>query len=271
MMGGVTQRSFLDIAKPNLAAIQTAFTGRLYSIDMFALYRAVSGRYPTYPSVVAGGIGLSIQQDVITFGGAFGPFGRFHWVGDVYSAVYNDQIERDVRPLGVVAELFWPTWNAYTQLLRDDADEVGEPFRAPRPPLNLSLPKLELDPESLDVPGRFIYGVYRGDVDSMEILLEMLVRYLPETVPTIPLFKRDLDGMFGLYEEWARMRFLGEPASPGALIISKVILLADYRWYLLLGDLLSLIGPTFRQPAFSAGISRLGTMMRVEAERIVLV
>jgi hypothetical protein len=263
--------TFFDIKKPNLAAIQTSFTGRLYSVDMFALYRAVSGRYPTYPSVVAGGVGLSIQQDVITFGGAFGPFGRFHWVGDVYSAIYNDQIERDVRPLGVVGELFWPAWTAYTQLLRDDADEVGEPFRAPLlPHFDTSLPKLELDPSGLDVPGRFIYGVYRGDVDSMEVLLRMLLQYMPETAITIPIFKRDLDGMFGLYAEWARERFLGQTASPGARILSKVILLADYRWYLLLGDLLSLIEPTFRQTAFSDGISRLGTMMRVEAERIVL-
>jgi hypothetical protein len=105
----------------------------------------------------------------------------------------------------------------------------------------------------------------------MEILLRMLLQYMPETAITIPIFKRDLDGMFGLYAEWARERFLGEPASPGARILSKVILLADYRWYLLLGDLLSLIiEPTFRQPWFSDGISRLGTMMRVEAERIVL-
>lgn len=260
-----------DITKPNLAAIQTAFTGRLYSVDLFTLFRAVSGQYPTYPSVVAGGVGLSIQQDVISFGGAFGPFGRFHWVGDVYSAIYNNQIKRDVQPLGVVDELFWPTWDAYTQLLLDDAEEVGEPFRAPLLPLNLDLPKLSLDVSTLGTQDRFIYGVYRGDVDTLEVLLKMLVQYLPESVPTIPLFKRDLEGIFTLYEEWAKERFLGEPASPGARILTKVILLADYRWYLLLGDLLSLIGPTFRQPAFSAGISQLGTMMRMEAERIVLV
>ena len=262
--------TFFDIKRPNLAAIQTSFTGRLYSVDMFVLYRAVSGEYPTYPSVLAGGVGLSLQQDLVTFAGAFGPVGRFHWVGDTYSAYYNDQIERDVRPLGVVSEAFWPPWARYTQLLREDADDVGAPFKVPLLPFNTRLPKLELDPTTLDVPGRFIYGVYRGDVDSMEVLLKMLLQYLPETAITIPLFKRDLDGMFALYEEWARERFLGEPASPGARILSKVILLADYRWYLLLGDLLSLIEPSFRQVAFSEGISRLGTMMRVEAERIIV-
>ena len=51
----------LEIKKPNLTAIQTAFTGRLYSMDMFTLYRAVSGKYATYPSIIAGGLGLSIQ------------------------------------------------------------------------------------------------------------------------------------------------------------------------------------------------------------------
>ncbi|GAJ12846.1 unnamed protein product, partial [marine sediment metagenome] len=47
-----------------------------------------------------------------------------------------------------------------------------------------------------------------------------------------------------------------------------VILLADYRWYLLAGDLLSMIEPIFTQEAFSRGINWLATLLRSEAERI---
>ncbi len=50
--------------------------------------------------------------------------------------------------------------------------------------------------------------------------------------------------------------------------MSKVILLADYRWYLLTSDLLSMIEPIFTQEAFSKGINWLATLLRSEAERI---
>ena len=254
----------IEIKKPNLAAIQTAFTGRLYSWDMFTLYRAVSGEYPTYPSVVAGGLGLSVQQDVVTFLGALGPFGRFHYVGDVYSVIYNEMVERDLAPLTELAG-FWSGWERFTQLLREDAQEVGEPLRFPG--LTYTLPKVELDKAALGADVA-IYTIYRGDVDSMEILLTLLTQYMPETIATIPLFLRDLEGIFTLYAEWAGERFLGSPASQGARVMSKVILLADYRWYLLTGDLLAMIEPIFMQADFSAGISRIADIIRGEAERI---
>ena len=254
----------MEIIKPNLTAIQTAFTGRLYSMDMFTLYRAVSGQYATYPSIIAGGLGLSIQQDVVTFLGALGPFGRFHYVGDVYSALYNQMIERD---LGSVPALdsFWPGWGIFTLLLLQDADEVGEPLKFPG--LTYTLPKVQIDPTALGA-GAPLYAIYRGDVDSMELLLTLLTQYMPETIGTIPLFFKDLEGMFSLYAEWVGERFLGTPASRGARIMSKVILLADYRWYLLTGDLLSMIDPAFEDPAFSQGINWLATLLRSEAESI---
>ena len=257
---------FPEGVRPNLAAIQTAFTGRLYSWDLFALYRAVSGEYLTYASVLGAGVGLTIQNDVVSFLGAFGPFGRFHYVGDIYSVAWNEQIERDLRPLQVVGEGFWDGWQRFTQLLRQDAEEVGEPLKLPG--LSYTLPKVELDPAGLSAPDRFIYSIYRGDVDSMEGLLRLLTQYLPETVATIPLFYRDLEGMFGLYAQWVRERFLAEPAPAGARIMAKVILLADYRWFLLAGDLLAMAEPIFREAGFSSGISRVGTMLRQEAERI---
>ncbi|MBA7676474.1 hypothetical protein ES703_84715 [subsurface metagenome] len=214
--------------------------------------------------MVAGGLGLSIQQDVVTFVGAFGPFGRFHYVGDVYSVIYNEMVERDLAPL---AELtgFWPGWERFTQLLKEDAQEVGEPLKFPG--LTYTLPKVELDKATLGAD-LAIYSIYRGDVDSMELLLTLLTQYMPETVGTIPLFFKDLEGMFSLYAEWARERFLGQPASPGGRVLSKVILLADYRWYLLTGDLLSMIEPIFTQDAFSEGINWISSLIRVEAEHI---
>ena len=39
----------IEIVKPNLTAIQTAFTGRLYSMDMFTLYRAGVASTPPIP------------------------------------------------------------------------------------------------------------------------------------------------------------------------------------------------------------------------------
>ncbi|KKL45332.1 hypothetical protein LCGC14_1839200, partial [marine sediment metagenome] len=96
----------------------------------------------------------------------------------------------------------------------------------------------------------------------------LLTRYMPETVATIPLTLQDLEGIFGLYAEWARERFLGVPASQGARVMSKVILLADYRWYLLTGDLLGMVEPIFLEPGFSQGISTLAGMIRSQAEAI---
>ena len=254
----------LELVKPNLTAIQTAFTGRLYSLDMFTLYRAISGRYATYPSIVAGGLGLSLQQDVVTFLGAFGPFGRFHYVGDVYSAIYNDTVARDLAGVPELAG-FWPGWRRFTQLLQEDAQAVGEPLRFPT--LTYTLPKVEVDTAALG-PDALLYAIYRGDVDSMELLLSLLSRYMPETVVTIPLTMKDLEGIFALYAEWVRERFLGEPASVAARVMSKVILLADYRWYLLTGDLLGMTEPIFLESGFSQGISSLAGRIRSEAEAI---
>lgn len=254
----------LEIVKPNLAAIQTAFTGRLYSVDLFTLYRAISGKYSTYPSVVAGAAGLSIQNDVVTYLGALGPFGRFHYVGDIYSAIYNDVMKRDLQGAPELAA-FWPAWDRFTQLLLDDAREVGEPFKFPG--LSYTLPKVEVDRSAVG-PDYLLYTIYRGDVDTMETLLTMLTQYMPETIWVIPITFKDLEGMFSLYAEWIRERFLGEPASQGARVMAKVILLADYRWYLLSGDLLAMAESTFTQSGFTRGISYIATQLREEAERI---
>lgn len=254
----------LEIVKPNLAAVQTAFTGRLYSMDMFTLYRAVSGKYSDYPSVVAGAAGLSIQNDVVTYVGAIGPFGRFHYVGDIYSATYNTMVETF---LGSVYELadFWMAWDRFTQLLLQDAQAVGEPFKFPG--LKYTLPKVDVA-RPLSGQDLILYTIYRGDVDTMEILLTLLTQYMPETIAVIPITFKDLEGMFTLYGEWVKERFLEQPASQGARVMAKVILLADYRWYLLSGDLMAMVESAFTQPGFTRGISFIATQLREEAEAI---
>jgi hypothetical protein len=254
----------LEIIKPNLAAVQTAFTGRLYSVDMVTLYRAVSGKYSTYASVIAGAAGLSIQNDVVTYLGALGPFGRFHYVGDVYSAIYNDLVKRDLQGILELAT-FWPAWDRFTQLLLDDAQAVGEPFKFPG--ISYTLPKTDV-PNPAAGRDHLLYTIYRGDVDTMETLLTLLTQYMPETIAVIPVTFKDLEGMFTLYGEWIKQRFLGQPASQGARVMAKVILLADYRWYLLSGDLLAMVEDTFNQPAFNQGISFIADTLREEAEAI---
>lgn len=254
----------IEIVKPNLAAIQANFTARLYGMDLFLVYRAVAGRYPTYPTLFAGLLGHAVHHDVVTFIGALGPAGRMQYLGDIYSITYNDMVERDMAPLPGLAG-FWPGWRRFTQLLKEDAQEVGEPLRFPG--RTYTLPKVELDWNTLGAD-RAIYAIYRGDVDSMEILLTLLSQYMPETILTIPLTLHDLEGIFSLYAEWAGERFLGQPASAGARIMSKVILLADYRWYLLAGDLLAMIEPAFQEPGFRGGISQLASLIRLEAEGI---
>ncbi|KKM62483.1 hypothetical protein LCGC14_1521230 [marine sediment metagenome] len=256
-----------EIVKPNLTAIQTAFTARLYSWDLIVLYRAVSGKYPSYASILGGGIGLTIQQDVVTFLGAFGPIGRSHYVLDIYSAIYNDMMEKDLKSFSELLG-FWEGWSRFTQLLKEDAEEVGEPLKFPA--FTYPLPKFEVDAADLSGPDRFIYILYRGDVDSMEILLTLLSQYVPETVFPMPALHRDLSGIFELYAQWARERFTGAQASQAARVMAKVILLANYRWFLLAGDLLSMIEPIFHG-SFSKGMAWIAGGFRNEAEKISMV
>ena len=102
---------------PNIAAVQTTFTGRLYNWDLLLLYRALSGDYPTYPSMIASGLGISIHHDIVRFLGTLGPQARFQYVGDIYSVIYNELIERDLKGFPELSEDFWLGWKRYTELL----------------------------------------------------------------------------------------------------------------------------------------------------------
>jgi len=73
------------------------------------------------------------------------------------------------------------------------------------------------------------------------------------------------------YREWVRARILGEEASDEARIMSKVIFLSNYRWYALVGDLLSSVDEAFNKAGFQKGLMKIADMLRSEAERIRVV
>ena len=250
---------------PNIAAVQTTFTGRLYNWDLLLLYRALSGDYPTYPSMIASGLGISLHHDIVRFLGTLGPQARFQYVGDIYSVIYNELIERDLKGFPELSEDFWVGWKRYTELLHEDARAIGEPL--PFPSTSFEFPRVKAEVSARD---RFIYAIYVHDVDTMSTLIELLNKYIPETVLTLPALIRDLDGILGLYTEWARERFLQEPAGRSAKVMAKSILLADYRWYLLAGDLLTGIEPALSTLGFKNGITRIGQLIRLEAEAVSL-
>jgi hypothetical protein len=253
----------LDLLKPNLTAIQTAFTGRIYSIDLFTLYRAIAGNYSTNPSIVAGAAGLSVEQDFVSKVGAIGPFGRFNWVGDTYSIVYNQEIASALAGVPALSA-FWPGWSEFTQALQNDANQQAHPFQWPG--FEYALPVTAAQPYGNN--DLILYIIYRGDVDSMVNLLTLLSQYMPEMLPIMPVTFNDLNGIFTLYGEWVNERFNGVAASNNARIMAKVVLLADYRWYLLLGDLLAMISSDYLAPGFTNGLSQIATVIRQEAEQI---
>lgn len=260
---GMRGKMSLDLLKPNLTAIQTAFTGRIYSIDLFTLYRAIAGSYSTNPSIVVGAAGLSAEQDFISKVGAIGPFGRFNYCGDLYSVDYNQEIAGDLAGIPALSG-FWPGWTEFTRALQNDADQQSKPFQFPG--FNFTLPKTDANPAGNN--NTILYSIYRGDVDSMETLLNLLSQYMPETLPVMPVTYNDLNGIFTLYGEWINERFNGVPASNNARVMAKVVLLADYRWYLLTGDLLAMISSDYQTTGFTNGISQIATVIRQEAEQI---
>jgi len=98
----------------------------------------------------------------------------------------------------------------------------------------LSPAQIELLAERL----KFVYYIYRGDAEWTEYGFETASQYAPEMIPLLSSFFPDFQRIMEFYREWARARILGEEASDEARIMSKVILLSNYRWYALVGDLL---------------------------------
>ena len=249
---------------PNLAAIHTIFTARMYNWDMMLIYRALSGKYSTYFSLMFAGAGVNFYHDLVTTSGAIGPFSRLQYVGSRYHVSYLDILKPYIE--GKMQSEFWEGWEAYRQLLLSDAESVGEPLRFP--PLSFAFPKVDLAWQQLPASERVLYGLYIDDIVSFEILMSLLTEYIPETIPSMPTVVNELEGMFQLYTEWANERWLGRTASNSAKIMAKTILIADYRWYFLLGDLLAQVKPELAEPSFTNGIAKIAEICRAGAESI---
>ena len=262
---------------PNIGSIQNVFFGRLYSSDMILLYRAITGRYVEYPSLFAMTAGLGVFHDVTQALGLVGaPATTALVVGNLAEIFYNEGVKDTVFKLDVPQlrdRELWLGWDGFTELLRKDVEQAG-PAPPKLPKLKFEMRKFTLSPAQINMLPeelKFVYYIYRGDVEWMECSFQTASQYAPEMVPLLSTFFPDFQRIMGFYREWARARILGEEASDKAKIMSKVIFLSNYRWYALVGDLLSPVDEAFRKEGFQKGVMKIADMLRVEAERIRVV
>ena len=259
---------------PNIGSVQNIFFGRLYSSDLILLYRAITGRYAEYPSLFVMTAGLGFFHDITQALGLVGaPATTALVIGNLSEIFYNEAVRDTVFTLDI-PELrdidLWTGWDRFTELLRKDIEQTGPaPLRLPR--LGFEIPKFTLSPEQvghLPEELKFVYYIYRGDVEWTEYSFQTASQYAPEMVPLLSTFFPDLQRIMWLYGEWARARILGEEVPYNAKVMSKVILLSNYQWYALVGDLLSPIEEAFTKTGFQRGLMKIADMLRVEAERI---
>ena len=259
---------------PNLVSVQNIFFGRMYTSDLILLYRAITGRYIEYPSLFAMTAGLGLFHDASQALGLVGaPATTALVVGNRAEIFYNEAVRETVFRLDIPelrdGELL-EGWEGFTELLRRDIEEAG-PAPPRLPALEFELRKFTLTPSQvamLPVEVRFVYHIYRGDVDWTEYSLRTASQHAPEMVPLLSTFYPDFARIMELYGEWARARAFREEASDRAKIISKVILLSNYRWYALVGDLLSPVNESFTRPGFQRGLLKVADMLRSESERV---
>ena len=262
---------------PNIGSIQNIFFGRLYSSDMILLYRAITGRYVEYPSLFVMTAGLGVFHDVTqTLGLVGAPTTTALVVGDLAEIFYNEAVENTVFKVDI-SELrdgdLWTGWDKFTELLRKDIEKVALP-PVKLPPLKFEVCKFTLSPAGIELLPetlKFVYYIYRGDAEWIEYSFETASQYAPETTPLLSSFFPDLQRIMEYYREWVRARILGEEASDEAKIMSKVIFLSNYRWYALVGDLLSSVDEAFNKTGFQRGLMKIADTLRVEAERIRVV
>ena len=262
---------------PNIGSLQNIFFGRLYSTDLILLYRAITGRYAEYPSLFLITAGLGFFHDVTQALGLVGaPATTALIVGNLAEIFYNERVKNTVFTLEVSQFRdtdFWAGWDKFTELLRKDIQQAG-PAPPKLPKLRYEIRKFTLSPDQIMLLPenlKFVYYIYRGDVEWTEYSFQTASQYAAEMVPLLSTFFPDLERIMEFYREWTRARIFGEEASDNAKIMSKVILLSNYRWYALVGDLLSPIDEVFTKEGFQKGVMKIADMLRVEAERIRVV
>jgi len=262
---------------PNIGSVQNIFFGRLYSSDLILLYRAITGRYAEYPSLFAMTAGLGFFHDITQALGLVGaPATTALIVGNLSEIFYNETVRDTVFRLNILQFRnieFLAGWDKFTELLRKDIEQAGStPLKLPRlkfemRKFTLSPAEIRLLPEEL----KFVYHTYRGDVEWTEHCFQTASQYAPEMVPLLSTFFPDFQRIMEFYREWAGAQILGEEASDNAKIMSKVIFLSNYRWFALVGDLLSPVDEAFTKEGFQKGLMKIADMLRVEAERIRVV
>lgn len=254
---------------PNIVAVQNNFLGRLYTSDIFLIYRAISGTYATYPSLPAALGMISMHSDISQWLGYLLPTTRkVQYAGDLVEIYYNEHVKAD---LSTLPELrirgLWDAIDRFSELLRENAEAIGEPF--PKfSPIRLAFRKLELRPEEIPDDAYFIYSIYRGDIDWSEEMLYLLATYAPEAALMMGPLRADQERIFDLYTEWIKGRVFGVDTTRNAKIMSKVTLLSNYRWWLLTSDLLHGVDPKFSTGDFTEGVSLIARKLREEAEGI---
>jgi len=218
-------------------------------------------------------LGLGANQDLLQYIGAIGPTARSLWYGNKLEIFYNNQIRDTVSkiPDFNIPDL-WAGWTHFTNLLEEDAAKAGTP--SPElTPIEYKLESVELSDaelENLMTGNKFLYYIYRGDVDWTNQSFTLASAYTPELGIFLSMIFPDFQWIFKKYAEWMNERLKGIPATTEAKIISKSILLANYRWYMLVGDLLANVDPIFQSNAFQDGLSKMAQWIRNEAETLKL-
>lgn len=92
-------------------------------------------------------------------------------------------------------------WDRFTELLREDIERAG-PAPPRLPALEFKIRKLYLDPAQIGLLTydlKFLYYIYRGDVEWTEYSFRTASQYAPEMVPLLSTFFPDLKRIMDLY------------------------------------------------------------------------
>jgi len=92
--------------------------------------------------------------------------------------------------------------------------------------------------------------------------------YFPEFFTIIRTIWPDHLKIFEHYGNWAKECFLKVPAKNEDRIMGKVILLSNYRFTMIVPDLLFPLHEAFQKEAFRKGLLEIASHIRKEAEEI---
>ena len=221
-------------------------------------------------------LGLTVHTDVVqVLGYTLLPAVRYQHLGDLCEIKYNEDIKNTLSTLRI-SELrdveLWAGFDKFTMMLKEDAERTKPPFKTPTIPSPVS--KLELTPEEIERlsdKDKFIYYICLCDALWSEYVFEEASRSAVEFMSFFGPSKVDMLRISKLYTEWIKHRLLGTKVSNEAKLMSKAILLANYRWYLLTVDLLYGLDEAFRTRGFRRGMDKIADMVRREAEAIRVV